>query len=197
MKKILTLIACVAFSVTMFGQAAKTGGQGSSLQEEVKNLKGKVETLAMQVSNMQLKLNQLADKNAEYKKALDIRQALNATDEDGFQYGVISAIGDKATGKLVLSMNMFNPGPSHDRSFIEARLTDYDGNIRQTGTYKYGDTDDFISTIDANTNVKVKFYFDDVPLTTKRISSLTITYLNTKDYSHVPFNFRDIPVEWK
>lgn len=196
MKKILTLIACVAFSVTMFGQAAKTGGQGSSLQEEVKNLKAKVETLAMQVSNMQLKLNQLADKNAEYKKALDIRQVLNATDEDGFQYGVLSAVGDKNTGKLTITLNLFNPGGTRRKQMNKAKITDYEGNIYQTYNYNYGNSENADCTIDANTSIKVKFFFENVPFNTNRIASLSVNAYGIASLD-TSVNFRDIPIEWK
>jgi len=74
MKKIITLIMCVAFSVTMFGQTAKVEERVKTLEGDVRTLKGQVETLQGQIATMQSRLNELADRNAEYKKQLDIRQ---------------------------------------------------------------------------------------------------------------------------
>ena len=66
MKKILTLIMCVAFSATMFGQIAKVEERVKALEGDAKTLKGQVETLQGQIATMQFRLNELADRNAEY-----------------------------------------------------------------------------------------------------------------------------------
>ena len=96
MKKIITLIMCVAFSATMFGQTAKVEERVKSLEGDARTLKGQVETLQGQIATMQSRLNELADRNAEYKKQLDIRQILSVT-VDSVKYGIVSAIGDRKT----------------------------------------------------------------------------------------------------
>ena len=68
MKKIITLIMCVAFSATMFGQTAKVEERVKALEGDARTLKGQVETLQGQIATMQSRLNELADRNAEYKK---------------------------------------------------------------------------------------------------------------------------------
>ena len=100
MKKILTLIMCVAFSATMFGQTAKVEERVKALEGDAKTLKGQAEALQGQIATMQSRLNELADRNAEYKKQLDIRQILSVT-VDSVKYGIVSAIGDRKTGNSV------------------------------------------------------------------------------------------------
>ena len=98
MNKIITLIMCVAFSATLSGQTVKVEDRIKTLEGEVKALKGQVETQNGQIASMQSRLNELAYRNAEYKKALDIKQTLNTIDADGYQYSFVSAVGDKSTG---------------------------------------------------------------------------------------------------
>lgn len=112
MNKIITLIMCVAFSATVSGQTVKVEDRIKTLEGDIKNLKCQLETQSGQMASLQSRLNELADRNAEYKKALDIKQTLNATDADGYQYSFVSAVGDKATGKLTVTLNLFNPGES-------------------------------------------------------------------------------------
>ena len=198
MKKIITLIMCVAFSATMFGQTAKVEERVKALEGDVKTLKGQAEALQGQIATMQSRLNELADRNAEYKKALDIKQTLNTTDADGYQYGVVSAVGDKTTKKLIVTLNLFNPGESREKQMAQAQLTDYAGNAYETYEYQFGSTDNAKPTIDSNTNIKLKFFFADVSVETKRIASLTVkAYSSTWGNSDMTFNFRDLPVEWK
>ena len=128
MNKIITLIMCVAFSATVLGQTVKVEDRVKALEGDVKNLKGQLETQNGQIASMQSRLNELADQNAEYKKALDIKQTLSATDADGYQYSFVSAIGDKATGKLTVTLNLFNPGESREKQMTQAQFTDYAGN---------------------------------------------------------------------
>ena len=138
---------------------------------------------------MQSRLNELADRNAEYKKALDIKQTLNTTDADGYQYGFVSAVGDKTTKKIIVTLNLYNPGESRDKQMAQAQLTDYAGNAYETYEYQFGSMDNAKPTIDSNTNIKVE---------TKRIASLTVkAYSSTWGNSDMTFNFRDLPVEWK
>ena len=191
MNKIITLIMCVAFSATMSGQTVK-------VEEEVKTLKGQVEMQNGQMASMQSRLNELADRNAEYKKASDIKQTLNTTDADGYQYGFVSAIGDKATGKLTVTLNLFNPGESREKQMAQAQFSDYAGNAYETNEYQFGNMENVKPTIDNNTNIKLKFNFADVSIETKRIASLTVkAYSSTWGNKDMTFNFRDLPVEWK
>ena len=91
MNKIITLIMCVAFSATVSGQTIKVEDRIKTLEGEVKTLKGQVEMQNGQMASMQSRLNELADRNAEYKKQLDIRQILSVT-VDSVKYGIVSAI---------------------------------------------------------------------------------------------------------
>ena len=198
MKKILTLIMCVAFSATMFGQTAKVEERVKALEGDARILKGQAEALQAQIATMQSRLNELADRNAEYKKALDIKQTLNTTDADGYQYGFVSAVGDKTTKKLIVTFNLFNPGESREKQMAQAQLTDYAGNAYETYEYQFGSMDNAKPNIDSNTNIKLKFFFADVSVETKRIASLTVkAYSSTWGNSDMTFNFRDLPVEWK
>ena len=198
MNKIITLIMCVAFSATMSGQTVKVEGRVKTLEGEVKTLKGQVETQNGQMASMQSRLNELADRNAEYKKTLDIKQTLNTTDADGYQYSFVSAVGDKATGKLTVTLNLFNPGESREKQMAQAQFSDYAGNAYESSEYQFGNMENVKPTIDSNTNIKLKFRFADVSIETKRIASLTIkAYSSTWGNKDMSFNFRDLPVEWK
>ena len=198
MNKIIAFIMCVAFSVTMSGQTIKVEDRAKALEGDVKNLKGQLETQKCLIASMQSSLNELADRNAEYKKALDIKQTLNTSDADGYQYSFVSAVGDKATGKLTLTLNLFNPGESREKQMAQAQFTDYAGNAYETNEYQFGNMENVKPTIDSNTNIKLKFHFADVSTETKRIASLTVkAYSSTWGNKDMSFNFRDLPVEWK
>ena len=189
---------CVAFSTTMMGQTVKVEDCVKTIEGDVKALKGQVETLDAQMASMQSRLNELADRNAEYKKALDIKQTLNATDADGYQYGFVSAIGDANTGKLTITINIFNPGPTRTKRIEKAYFTDYNGTGRHAYDFVFGNNDSGSTTIDSNTNLKLNVIFDQVPVGVKRIASLTInTNLSTSLLSYTTVNLRDLPVEWK
>ena len=198
MNKIITLIMCVAFSATMSGQTVKVEDRVKTLEGEIKTLKGQVEMQNGQMASMQSRFNELADRNAEYKKALNIKQTLNTTDADGYQYSFVSAVGNKATGKLTVTLNLFNPDESREKQMAQAQFTDYAGNAYETNEYQFGNMDNIKPTIDSNTNIKLKFNFTDVSSETKRIASLTVkAYSSTWGNKDMSFNFRDLPVEWK
>lgn len=189
MKKILTLIALVAISTTMFGQTVKVEDRVTTLEEEVKTING-------EISSVQQRLNELADRNAEYKKALDIKQKLNVTDSEGFQYALLSAIGNKVEQTITVTLSVFNTGETRQRQFQRSQLTDYEGNGYENWGYSYGSAGSY-PEIDSNTSLKAQFTFKEVTTPTNRIQSLTI---RTQDqYGKVidTLNFRDIPVEWK
>ena len=169
-----------------------------ALETKLQSLESKNATLQSEIDGIQARLSELADRNAEYKKALDIKQTLNATDADGYQYGFVSAIGDSKTDSLVIILNMFNPGESREKQLAQAQFVTYDGNAFNTYEYQWGNLDYQKATIDANTNMKVRLFYEKVPKDTKRISSLTIkAYSSTWGNSDMTINFRDLPVEWK
>ena len=198
MNKFITLIMCVAFSTTMSGQTVKVEDRVKALEGDIKNLKGLLETQNGQMASMQSRLNELSDRNAEYKKTLDIKQTLNTTDADGYQYSFVSAVGDKATGRLTVTLNLFNPGESREKQMAQAQFTDYAGNAYESSEYQFGNMENVNPTIDSNTNIKLKFHFADVYTETKRIASLTVkAYSSTWGNKDMSFNFRDLPVEWK
>ena len=198
MNKIITLLMCVAFSATMSGQTVKVEDRVKALEGDVKTLKGHLDSQNGLIASMQSRLNELADRNAEYKKALNIKQTLNTTDADGYQYSFVSAVGDKATGKLTVTLNLFNPGESREKQMAQAQFTDYVGNAYETNEYLFGNMDNVKPTIDSNTNIKLKFVFADVSTEAKRLASLTIkAYSSTWGNKDMSFNFRDLPVEWK
>lgn len=193
MKKILTLIMCVAFSATMFGQTAKVEERVKALEGDARTLKGQVETLQGQIATVQSRLNELADRNAEYKKQLDIRQILSVT-VDSVKYGIVSAIGDRKTGNVKVTLMALNlgqdayPGILHGASF-----NDYDGNI-------YMCHDDSVSVgglssyevLRHNINTKITMFFTGVPVNT-RISNISSYGGGGATY----FSLRDIKIDWK
>ena len=127
MNKIITLIMCVAFSATVSGQTIKVEDRIKTLEGEVKTLKGQVEMQNGQMASMQSRLNELADRNAEYKKQLDIRQILSVT-VDSVKYGIVSAIGDRKTGNVKVTLMALNlgqdayPGILHGASFNDYEI---------------------------------------------------------------------------
>lgn len=72
MNKIITLIMCVAFSATVSGQTIKVEDRVKTLEEELKTLKGQVETQNGLIASMQSRLNELADRNADYQSLSDL-----------------------------------------------------------------------------------------------------------------------------
>lgn len=193
MKKILTLIMCVAFSATMFGQTAKVEERVKALEGDAKTLKGQVETLQGQIATMQSRLNELADRNAEYKKQLDIRQILSVI-VDSVKYGIVSAIGDRKTGNVKVTMMALNlgqdayPGILHGASF-----NDYDGNIYMCNedSVSVGGLSNY-EVLRHNINTKIIMMFTGVPVNT-RISNISSYGGGGATY----FSLRDIKIDWK
>ena len=137
-EQIITLIMCVAFSATVSEQTVKVEDRVKALEGEVKTLKGQLKTQSGQITSIQARLNKLADRNAEYKKALDIKQTLNTTDAYGYQYSFVSAVGHKATGKLTVTLNLFNPCEGREKLMAQAQFSDYAGNAYVTYEYNFG-----------------------------------------------------------
>ena len=193
MKKIITLIMCVAFSATMFGQTAKVEERVKALEGDSRTLKGQVETLQGQIATMQSRLNELADRNAEYKKQLDIRQILSVT-VDSVKYGIVSAIGDRKTGNVKVTLMALNlgqdayPGILHGASF-----NDYDGNIYlcNEDSVSVGGLSNY-EVPRHNINTKITMIFTGVPVNT-RISNISSYRGGGATY----FSLRDIKIDWK
>ena len=193
MKKIITLIMCVAFSATMFGQTAKVEERVKALEGEAKTLKGQAETLHGQIATMQSRLNELADWNAEYKTQLDIRQILSVT-VDSVKYGIVSAIGDRKTGNVKVILMALNlgqdayPGILHGASF-----NDYDGNIYMCheDSVSVGGLSNY-EVLRHNINTKITMMFTGVPVNT-RISNRSSYRGGGATY----FSLRDIKIDWR
>lgn len=193
MKRIFTLIMCVALTATMFGQTAKVEDRTSALEGDVKSLKCQIETLNGQMSAMQTKLSELADRNAEYKKQLDIRQVLSAT-VDSVKYGIASAVGNTKTGEVVFTLMALNTG--HDR-FLDilhgASINDYDGNIYECheDSVSVGGLSNY-EVLRHNINTKIILKFTNIPVNT-RISNISFN----GGGGTALFSLRDIKIDWK
>ena len=193
MNKIITLIMCVAFSATVSGQTIKVEDRIKTLEGEVKTLKGQVEMQNGQMASMQSRLNELADRNAEYKKQLDIRQILSVT-VDSVKYGIVSAIGDRKTGNVKVTLMALNlgqdayPGILHGASF-----NDYDGNIYlcNEDSVSVGGLSNY-EVPRHNINTKITMIFTGVPVNT-RISNISSYRGGGATY----FSLRDIKIDWK
>ena len=137
--------------------------------------------------------NKASSEAAEYKKQLDIRQILSVT-VDSVKYGIVSAIGDRKTGNVKVTLMALNlgqdayPGILHGASF-----NDYDGNI-------YMCHDDSVSVgglsnyevLRHNINTKITMMFTGVPVNT-RISNISSYGGGGATY----FSLRDIKIDWK
>ena len=193
MNKIITLIMCVAFSVTMSGQTIKVEDRVKTLEVDIKNLKGQLETQNGQIASMQFRLNELADRNAEYKKQLDIRQILSVT-VDSVKYGIASAEGNTKTGDVVVTLMALNTGEdAYPKILHGASLNDYDGNIYQcpedsmsvSGLSNY-------EVLRKNINTKIYLKFTNVSANA-RISNISFY----GGGGTTLFSLRDIKIDWK
>lgn len=199
MKNFLALVVFITVSIPAFGQNTAVGDKVNALEKELKTTRSSLDSLKSEVSSIQFRLNELADRNAEYKKALDIRQTLNATDGDGYQYAFVSAVGDTKTGTLTVTFSIFNPKEQEKGKQISSTyFSDYEGNAYKTYDAKFGNIGS-MATIDTNTSMKIFIPFEKIPTTLKRIDSLTIDAYSSS-YSgpnSMKINFRDLPVQWK
>ena len=193
MNKIITLIMCVAFSATVSGQTVKVEDRVKALEGDIKTLKGQVETQNGQIASIQSRLKELADRNAEYKKQLGIRQILSAT-VDSVNYGVASAEGNTKTGDVVVTLMALNTGEdAYPKILHGASLNDYDGNIYQcpedsmsvSGLSNY-------EVLRKNINTKIYLKFTNVSANA-RISNISF-YGGS---GTTLFSLRDIKIDWK
>lgn len=191
MKKIFTIIMLATFAATMYAQTAKVEDRVTTLEGEVKTLKGQVETQNGQIETMQSRLNELADRNAEYKKALDIRQVLTAT-VDSIKYGIASAEGNSKTGEVIVTLVALNEGQSKYMGFTEgATFNDYDGNIYKSDEDLSIGGQSSVELLRHNISTKIIVKFANVPVKT-RISAFSVIYANGPY-----FTLSDININWK
>lgn len=170
---------------------AKVEDRVTTLEGEVKTLKGQVETQNGQIASMQSRLNELADRNAEYKKALDIQQVLTAT-VDSIKYGIASAEGNSNTGEVVVTLVALNEGQSKYMGFTEgATFNDYDGNIYKSDEDLSVGGQSSVELVRHNISTKIIVKFANVPVKT-RISAFSVIYANGPY-----FTLSDININWK
>lgn len=182
---------CVAFSATVSGQTVKVEDRVKALEGEVKTLKSQVETLNGQIVSMQVSINELADRNAEYTKALDIRQVLTAT-VDSIKYGIASAVGNSDTGEVTVTLVALNDGQSKYKGFTEgATFNDYDGNIYKSEEDLSVGGKSSVELIRHNISTKIIVKFANVPVKT-RMSAFSVIYANGPY-----FTLSDIKIDWR
>lgn len=192
MNKIIALIMFVAFSATMSGQVVKVEDRVKGLEGEVKTLKDQLETQSGQIASMQSRINELADRNAEYKKQLDIRQILSVT-VDSVRYGVASVEGNAKTGNVIVTLMALNTGEdAYPKILHGASLNDYDGNIYQCpeDSMSVGGLSNY-EVIRKNINTKIILKFTNVQANA-RISSISFY----GGGGTTLFSLRDIKIDW-
>ena len=193
MNKIITLFMCVTFSATVSGQTVKVEDRVKTLEVNIKNLKGQLETQKCLIASMQSSLNELADRNAEYKKQLDIRQILSAT-VDSVKYGIASAEGNAKTGNVIITLMALNTGEdAYPKILHGASLNDYDGNIYQCSedSMSVGGLSNY-EVLRKSINTKIYLKFTNVSANA-RISNISF-YGGS---GTTLFSLRDIKIDWK
>jgi hypothetical protein len=193
MNKIITLIMCVAFFATVSGQTIKVEDRVKALEEELKTLKGQVETQNGLIASMQSRLNELADRNAEYKKQLDFRQILSVT-VDSVKYGIASAEGNAKTGNVIVILMALNTGEdAYTKILHGASLNDYDGNIYQCSedSMSVGGLSNY-EVLRKDINTKILLKFTNVSANA-RISNISFY----GGGGTTLFSLRDIKIDWK
>ena len=193
MNKIITLFMCVTFSATVSGQTVKVEDRVKTLEVNIKNLKGQLETQKCLIASMQSSLNELADRNAEYKKQLDIRQILSAT-VDSVKYGIASTEGTTKTGNVIVTLIALNTGEdAYPKILHGASLNDYDGNIYQCpeDSMSVGGLSNY-EVLRKNINTKIILKFTNVSANA-RISNLSFY----GGGGTTLFSLRDIKIDWK
>lgn len=194
MKKLITFLYLFSLSAIAFGQAPKVEDRLAILENQVKTLQG-------QTTTMQSEISALKDRSAQYEKQLNLRQVTSVS-VDSIDYGVLSAVGDKATGDVTITLSAVNKGLS-DRiiQLNDVELNDFEGNIFYIGDFLA--TNNLINignrnngcraTIRTDIPVKIFITFKNLPLGT-RIANLHAEEIANRN---VKINFRDIQVDWK
>jgi chromosome segregation ATPase len=121
MKKITFILATLALLSTMSVSAQTTkpttDQRVAALEKEVKTLSNDNRTIKATVADLENRLSQLSDRNAEYKKELDIRQVVDTMDVDGYRYQFQKAIGNLKNGNLEITVYVRNTGKSRLQIF--------------------------------------------------------------------------------
>lgn len=198
MKKFFTLLMLVSMSVIAFAQAPK-------VEDRVATLEGQVKTLQGEMTAAQSEINQLKDRYAQYQKQLNLKQITKLT-VDTIEYGVLNAVGDKATGDVTVTLCAVNKGNQDDDiQLAGAELTDFDGNVYSINSF---DPDNDINignpkagwSAPIRTDIPIKIY-----ITFKKVAvGARIANLHTQEIAHhkgfstnAYIDFRDINIEWK
>ena len=193
MKKFFTLLMLVSMSVIAFAQAPK-------VEDRVATLEGQVKTLQGEMTAAQSEINQLKDRYAQYQKQLNLKQTTKLT-VDSIEYGVLNAVGNKATGYVTITLCAVNKGSKDGViQLAGAELTDFDGNVYSIindiniGNPKAG------CSAPIRTDIPIKIY-----ITFKKVAvGARIANLHTQEIAHhkgfstnAYIDFRDINIEWK
>lgn len=188
----------ISFSVIAFGQTPK-------IEDKVASLEGQVKTLEGEMTAVQSEISQLKDRYTQYQKQLDLQQITKLT-VDTIEYGVINAVGDKATGDVTITLCAVNKGNKDDDiQFYGAELNDFDGNVYSISSYdpekqiNIGNrTNGFRATTRTDIPLKIYITFKEIPVGAR------IANLHTKEIAHhkgfstdANLDFRDIDIEWK
>lgn len=198
MKKFFTLLMLVSMSVIAFAQAP-------NVEDRVATLEGQVKTLQGEMTAAQSEISQLKDRYAQYQKQLNLKQITKLT-VDTIEYGVLNAVGDKATGDVTVTLCAVNQGNQDDDIQLNSgELNDFEGNIYKIEVYRIND---FINIgrpnggckATARTGIPTKIY-----ITFQKVAvGARIANLHTQEIAHhkgfstdAYIDFRDINIEWK
>lgn len=200
MRKITFILAMLVLLSTMSVSAQTkptTDQRVTALEKEVKTLSNDNRTLKATVADLEKRLNQLADRNAEYKKELDIRQVVDTMDVDGYRYQFQKAIGNLKNGNIEITIYVLNTGKSRSKYFTDAILKGYDQVPYRTFDFTFGQLGNNV-LIESNQGMMLTITFEKIPTTTKRIDELTInSHFEGAGLSEMSAVMHDIPVEWK
>ncbi|MST84655.1 hypothetical protein [Hallella mizrahii] len=201
MKKITSIFATLALLSTMSVSAQTTKPTTDqrvvALEKEVKTLNNDNSTLKSTVADLENRLNQLADRNAEYKKELDIRQVVDTMDIDGYRYQFQKAVGNLKNGNIDITVYVRNTGKSRSKYFSMAILKGYDQVPYKTFYFSFGQLGNNV-LIENNQGMMLTITFEKIPTSTKRIDVLTInSYFEGGGLSEMSAVMHDLPIEWK
>jgi tRNA/tmRNA/rRNA uracil-C5-methylase (TrmA/RlmC/RlmD family) len=201
MKKITFILATLALLSTMSVSAQTTkpttDQRVAALEKEVKTLSNDNRTIKATVADLENRLSQLSDRNAEYKKELDIRQVVDTMDVDGYRYQFQKAIGNLKNGNLEITVYVRNTGKSRCKYFTHAILKGYDQVPYRTYDFSFGQLGNNV-LIETNQGMMLTITFEKIPTTTKRIDVLTInSNFEGGGLSEMSAVMHDLPIEWK
>lgn len=193
MKKLFAFFMLISMSVIAFGQAPKVEDRVAALENQVK-------TLQSEATAMRSEISTLKDRYAQYQKQLNLTQITKVT-VDSISYGVLSAVGNKATGEITITLSAVNKSSAdRDIQFYNVELNDFDGNLYYVSDFNsqvnMGGRNNG-SRANARVGIPIKIFitFKDVAVGS-RIANLHAEEIagfgNSKK-----INFRDIPVDWK